>query len=275
MTAQRGEDHLGDQNKFLPTVHGFDEFYGNLYHLNAEEEPEQPDYRSTADLPEVLRSPRRPGVRPPTSTTPPRTALRPGRQADHHRHRSADPQADGDRGGGPARAILDFIDRAHQAERPFLLWHNTTRMHVWTRLSERWKDKTGLGVYADGMAELDWVVGELLKGWTTLGSPTTPWSSSPPTTAARSSPWPDGGTSRSGGEGPGLGGRLPGAFRDPLAGNHPRRSGAQRDPVPGRRRPDNDGRSGCSRRQGEAAGGIPGGRRTSECALTGITSCPT
>jgi hypothetical protein len=55
---------------------------------------------------------------------------------------------------------LDFIDRAHAAEKPFLLWHNTTRMHVWTHLSGRWKDKTGLGVYADGMAELDWVVGE-------------------------------------------------------------------------------------------------------------------
>ena len=64
---------------------------------------------------------------------------------------------------------LDFIDRAHEAETPFFLWHNTTRMHVWTRLSERWRDKTGLGVYADGMQELDWVVGELLGKLDELG----------------------------------------------------------------------------------------------------------
>jgi arylsulfatase len=64
---------------------------------------------------------------------------------------------------------LAFIDRAHRAGRPVLLWHNTTRTHVWTRLSERWRDKTGLGVYADGMQELDWVVGELLTKLDQLG----------------------------------------------------------------------------------------------------------
>src|SRR6202041_1459483 len=57
---------------------------------------------------------------------------------------------------------LDFMDRAHAADKPFLLWHNTTRMHVWTRLSDRWHNKTKFGLYADGMQELDWVVGELL-----------------------------------------------------------------------------------------------------------------
>ena len=64
---------------------------------------------------------------------------------------------------------LDFIDRAHQAGKPFLLWHNTTRMHVWTRLSERWNEKTKFGLYADGMQELDWVVGELLDKLDELG----------------------------------------------------------------------------------------------------------
>jgi len=59
--------------------------------------------------------------------------------------------------------LLNFLDRAHAAVKPFFLWHHSTRMHVWTRLSKRWRDKTKFGLYADGMAELDWVVGELLK----------------------------------------------------------------------------------------------------------------
>jgi arylsulfatase A-like enzyme len=69
---------------------------------------------------------------------------------------------------------LDFLERAHAAGKPFFLWHITTRMHVWTRLSERWKDKTGLGLYADEMQELDWVVGEFLKRATNWSSPMIP-----------------------------------------------------------------------------------------------------
>ena len=74
MTAQHGKNHLGDCNEFLPTLHGFDEFYGNLYHLNAEEEPEQPDYPK--DLPIFQQFFIPAGcwtARQPTSTTPPRT----------------------------------------------------------------------------------------------------------------------------------------------------------------------------------------------------------
>jgi arylsulfatase A-like enzyme len=58
---------------------------------------------------------------------------------------------------------LDFIDRSAKANKPFFLWHNNTRMHVWTHLSPKWENKTGFGLYADGMAELDDVVGRLLK----------------------------------------------------------------------------------------------------------------
>ncbi len=64
---------------------------------------------------------------------------------------------------------LDFIDRKHEANEPFFLWHNLTRMHVWTRLSEKWENKSGFGLYADGMAEFDWVVGQLLKKLDDLG----------------------------------------------------------------------------------------------------------
>ena len=64
---------------------------------------------------------------------------------------------------------LGFIDKSHQADKPFLLWHNSTRNHVWIRQSEKWEDKSGYGIFADGMMELDYVVGELLGKLDDLG----------------------------------------------------------------------------------------------------------
>ena len=171
MTAQVGKNHLGDRNEFLPTVHGFDEFYGNLYHLNAEEEPEQADYPrdhpafeqffkprgvldcKASDVDDPTEDPRFGRVgKPIIEDTGPLTRKRMETIEDDLLARS-----------------LDFIDRAHSAGKPFFLWHNTTRMHVWTRLSERWRDKTEFGLYADGLQELDWVVGELLGKLDDLG----------------------------------------------------------------------------------------------------------
>ncbi|HJW35562.1 MAG TPA: sulfatase-like hydrolase/transferase, partial [Actinomycetes bacterium] len=108
---------------------------------------------------------------------------------------------------------LSFIDRAHQAGKPFLLWHNTTRMHVWTRLSERWRDKTGLGLYADGMQELDWVVGELLAKLDALGIADNTIVVFATDNGAEKFTWPDGGTTPFRGE-KGLG--WEGGFRAPL-----------------------------------------------------------
>jgi arylsulfatase len=143
MTAQIGKNHLGDRNEFLPTVHGFDEFFGNLYHLNAEEEPEQADYPSdhpamqffkprgvldckAADVDDPTEDPRFGRVgKQVIEDTRPLTRKRMETVEDDLLARS-----------------LDFIDRAHAEEKPFFLWHNSTRMHVWTRLSERWRDKT-------------------------------------------------------------------------------------------------------------------------------------
>ena len=88
-TGQFGKNHLGDRNEFLPTVHGFDEFFGNLYHLNAEEEPENPDYpkdpafQGSASARAACSSARRRDRDDPTD----RPALRQGRQADHRGHR--------------------------------------------------------------------------------------------------------------------------------------------------------------------------------------------
>jgi arylsulfatase A-like enzyme len=215
LTAQIGKNHLGDRNEFLPTVHGFDEFYGNLYHLNAEEEPEQADYPrdhpaftqffkprgvldcKASDVDDPTEDARFGRIGKQTITdTGPLTRKRMETVEDDLLARS-----------------LDFIDRADAAGKPFLLWHNTTRMHVWTHLSERWKDKTKFGVFADGMQELDWVVGELLDKLDGLGIADNTIVIFTTDNGAEKFTWPDGGTSPFRGE-KGLG--WEGGFRAPF-----------------------------------------------------------
>jgi arylsulfatase A-like enzyme len=172
-TAQVGKNHLGDRNEYLPTVHGFDEFYGNLYHLNAEEEPEDPDYPRAPEYPNFrnnfgprgLLDCKATDIDDPTED--PRFG-RVGKQTikdtgpiSRKRMETAEEEL-------LARS-LDFMDRTVKAGNPFFLWHNTTRMHVFTRLSQKWENKSGYGLYADGMMELDYVVGELLKKLDDLG----------------------------------------------------------------------------------------------------------
>ena len=215
LTAQHGKNHLGDRNEFLPTVHGFDEFYGNLYHLNAEEEPEQPDYPKDLPIFQQFFIPR--GVLECKATDV-------DDQTEDPRFGKVGKQTITDTGPLTRKRMetveedllersLDFIDRAHQAGKPFLLWHNTTRMHVWTRLSEKWKDKTGLGVYADGMAELDWVVGELLTKLDDLGIAGNTLVIFATDNGAEKFTWPDGGTTPFRGE---KGRGWEGGFRAPF-----------------------------------------------------------
>lgn len=138
VTGQFGKNHLGDRDEFLPTNHGFDEFFGNLYHLNAEEAPEDPDY------------PKDPNFR---KNFGPRGVIRStadGRIEDSgpltkKRMETVDEEF--------LASSLDFIDRAVKQDKPFFVWFNSTRMHIYTHLSPKWKGKTGQGVYADGMAE--------------------------------------------------------------------------------------------------------------------------
>ncbi len=154
ITAQFGKNHLGDLDEHLPTNHGFDEFFGNLYHLNAEEEPENEDYPQGAEFKKKFG---------------PRGVI----------HSLADGQIE-DTGPLTQKRMetidrevtdraLDFIDRAHTAGKPFFLWYNTTRMHVWTHLEPKAKGVTGQGVYADGMAEHDGMVGQMLDKLDELG----------------------------------------------------------------------------------------------------------
>jgi arylsulfatase len=169
-TAQFGKNHLGDRNEFLPTVHGFDEFFGSLYHLNAEDEPEHPDYpKNPAFMAQF--GPR--GVMKcfATSTDTP---------GDDPRFRPWGKQKCEDT--GPlikkrmetideefVKASLDFIDRANRDKKPFFVWFNPTRMHIWTRLKPESQGVTGLGLYPDGMVEHDGQVGQLLKKLDDLG----------------------------------------------------------------------------------------------------------
>ena len=194
-TAQIGKNHLGDRNEYLPTVHGFDEFYGNLYHLNAEEEPEDPDYPKDPTFHQNF-GPRGVLDCKATKVDDPTEVPRFGKWGK---------QTCKDTGPLTRKRMetveddllahsQDFIERSVKAGTPFFLWHNTTRMHVWTHLGPKWEGKSGFGLFADGMMELDWVVGELLKKLDDLGVANNTIVVFTSDNGAEAFTWPDGGT---------------------------------------------------------------------------------
>jgi len=153
-SGQFGKNHLGDRDEHLPTNHGFDEFFGNLYHLNAEEEPEHADYPKSAQFKKHF-GPR--GVI---------HSYADGRVEDtgpltKKRMETIDEEV--------TAATLRFMDKAHQAKKPFFVWYNTTRMHIFTHLKSKSVGVTGQGIYADGMVEHDGMVGQLLNKLDQLG----------------------------------------------------------------------------------------------------------
>ncbi|SHL60470.1 arylsulfatase [Chitinophaga jiangningensis] len=147
-TGQFGKNHLGDQDKHLPTKHGFDEFFGNLYHLNAEEEPEgyfypkDPSFKKRFGPRGVIRS----SADGKIEDTGPLTSKR---------METVDEEFLG--------AAKEFINKQAKADKPFFVWFNSTRMHVFTHLKPASLGKTGVGIHADGMVEHDGMVGELLN----------------------------------------------------------------------------------------------------------------
>ncbi|HTL63577.1 MAG TPA: arylsulfatase [Pseudolabrys sp.] len=172
-TGQFGKNHLGDRNAFLPTVHGFDEFYGNLYHLNAEEDPESRTYPRDPRFREALG---------------PRGVLRCKASdrddpTDHPRWGKVGKQTIEDTGpltrkrmetidDETSAAAIDFMQRQARANRPFFCWFNSTRMHFRTHVRDAHRDKPGLTSrteYNDGMIEHDAVIGTLLKVVDDLG----------------------------------------------------------------------------------------------------------
>ena len=163
-TGQFGKNHLGDRNEHLPTVHGFDEFFGNLYHLNAEEEPEYPNYPKDPKFRKQF-GPR--GVLKCKATDKDDATVddkfgKVGKQTIENtgpltrkRMETVDEEFIG--------SALDFIDRKSKEGAPWFCYFNPTGMHVFTHLKPSSVGKTGLGLYPDGMVELDGYVGQLLK----------------------------------------------------------------------------------------------------------------
>jgi arylsulfatase A-like enzyme len=173
-TGQFGKNHLGDKNPFLPTVHGFDEFFGNLYHLNAEEEPELPDYPSAADFPQFGPRFRPRGVLHSWATDDDPTDEgrygRVGKQRiedtgplDRKRMETIDDEV--------MTHALDFIDRQHGDGVPFFAWVNTTHMHLRTHPKPESVGQAGRwqSPYHDTMIDHDRHVGVLLDKLDALG----------------------------------------------------------------------------------------------------------
>ncbi len=218
-TGQFGKNHLGDRNEFLPTVHGFDEFFGNLYHLNAEEEPENVDYPGNPEF-RAKFGPRGVLKCVATDTDDPTEDPRFGRVGKQKiedtgpltrkRMETVDEEF--------LVAAMDFVDRQHKAGKPFFCWFNSTRMHIHTHLKEASQGKTGLGLEADGMVEFDGMVGQLLKQLDDLGiagNTIVLWTTD---NGAEAFSWPDGGTTPFHGEKNTSwegGYRVPGAMRWP------------------------------------------------------------
>ena len=184
MTAQFGKNHLGDRDEHLPTVHGFDEFFGSLYHLNAEDEPEHPDYFKDPELRKkygtrgVIHSWANPDGTQRIESTGPLTKKR---------METIDEEI--------TKASLDYLERAKKEDKPFFLWWNSTRMHVWTRLKKESEGKTGLGIYPDGMVEHDGHVGQLLHKLKELGLEDNTIVMYSTDNGAEKFTWPDGGQS--------------------------------------------------------------------------------
>jgi arylsulfatase len=194
-TGQFGKNHLGDRNEHLPTVHGFDEFFGNLYHLNAEEEPyyanypKDPAFRKKFGPRGVLKC----KASDKDDATVDEQFGKVGKQTIENtgplpkeRMETVDEEFLG--------AAMGFIDKNSKANKPFFCWFNSTRMHINTHLKPASAGKTGLGMEADGMVEHDGMVGQLLKQLDDLGIADNTIVIYTTDNGAEVFSWPDGGT---------------------------------------------------------------------------------
>ena len=157
-TGQFGKNHLGDRDEHLPTNHGFDEFFGNLYHLNAEEEPENEDYFKNPELRKkfgprgVIHSWANPDGTQKIEDTGPLTKKRMETVDDE-----------------TSDAALAFIEKAHKDGKPWFIWWSGTRMHFRTHVKEELRGISGQDEYADGMVEHDMHIGKFLDKLDELG----------------------------------------------------------------------------------------------------------
>jgi len=169
-TGQFGKNHLGDRNEFLPTVHGFDEFFGNLYHLNAEEEPELPDYPKDPKFKEMF-GPRGVLHCVATDKDDPTEQPRWGRVGKQKiqdtgpltkkRMETVDEEI--------TAHALDWMEKQVKAEKPFFLWYNSTACHLRTHLAAKNRGKSGQDDYSDRMVVHDEQIGQMLDKLDELG----------------------------------------------------------------------------------------------------------
>lgn len=157
-TGQFGKNHFGDRDEHLPTMHGFDEYFGSLYHLNASEEPENEDYPKD---PEFLKKFGPRGVIRSKADGKGGQAVEDTGPLTKKRMETIDEETLG--------LAKDFITRQRNANKPFFCWWNATRMHFRTHVKAANRGKSGQDEYADGMVEHDAMVGELLKLLDDLG----------------------------------------------------------------------------------------------------------
>jgi len=157
-TGQFGKNHEGDLNEHLPTIHGFDEFLGNLYHLNAEEEPENLDYPKNPEFRKKF-GPR--GVIHSKADGKGGQTVEDTGALTKKRMETIDDET--------VAAAKDFITRQVKADKPFFVWWNGTRMHFRTHVKPELRGISGQDEYSDGMVEHDMHIGEFLKLLDDLG----------------------------------------------------------------------------------------------------------
>jgi arylsulfatase len=182
-TGQFGKNHLGDRDEHLPTAHGFDEFYGSLYHLNAEQEPENPDYFKK---PEMIKKYGTRGVIHTWANPDGTQKVELTGALNIERMRTVDEEF--------TKGALGFMEKAKKDNKPFFVWWNSTRMHIFTHLKKESEGKTGLGPYPDGMVEHDAMVGQLLNKLKELGIEDNTIVMYSTDNGAEEFSWPDGGT---------------------------------------------------------------------------------
>jgi arylsulfatase len=180
VSGQFGKNHLGDRDEFLPTAHGFDEFFGNLYHLNAEQEPECPDYPQDPEFKKKF-GPR--GVLHTWANADGTQKIENTGPLNLKRMETVDEEF--------LDASIKFMEKAVKA---VLLLVNSTRMHIFTHLKKESEGKTGLGIYPDGMVEHDGHVGKLRSKLDELGIADNTIVMYSTDNGAEVMSWPDGGT---------------------------------------------------------------------------------
>lgn len=204
-TGQFGKNHLGDLDEHLPTKHGFDEFYGILYHLNAGEYVEQDDFPKDPKVQEKFGLKQRGIVHAKANPDGTQTVKDLG-GFGRERQRTLDKDV--------LAHSTRFIREAVKAKKPFFVWHNMTRMHYRTNLRKGSGGRTGYGLYADGMAELDDDAGALLDLLEELEVADNTLVMFSTDNGAASNSWPDGGNHPFRGQ-KGVGG-FEGGFRVPM-----------------------------------------------------------